>query len=162
MSSEDFPGGPVVKTLCASNAGGEGSIPNRGTKIPHPSWRGPPPTHTQKNGLWVDRWFVQGQRYKIQHSLIWLGSVCLLGLRSLLLYHPTTNMMVLDLLFVHPNTPEGCVTICTISLGPWVSLWQLFSLGLRASPGTGKTPHRNPDWQPRVKGITSCVWETPI
>ena len=32
----DFPGGPVVKTL-PSNAGGAGSIPGRGTKIPHAS-----------------------------------------------------------------------------------------------------------------------------
>ena len=56
MSSEDFPGGPVVKTLCASNAGGEGSIPNWGTKIPHASRRGPPHTHTQKKmgSEWID------------------------------------------------------------------------------------------------------------
>ena len=33
----DFPGGPVVKTS-PSNAGGEGSIPGQGAKIPHPSW----------------------------------------------------------------------------------------------------------------------------
>ena len=32
----DFPGGPVVKTS-PSNAGGVGSIPVRGTKIPHVS-----------------------------------------------------------------------------------------------------------------------------
>ena len=32
----DFPGGPVVKTL-PSNAGGEGSIPGWGAKIPHAS-----------------------------------------------------------------------------------------------------------------------------
>ena len=32
----DFPGGPVVKTL-SSNAGGVGSIPGQGTKIPHAS-----------------------------------------------------------------------------------------------------------------------------
>ena len=30
----DFPGGPVVKTS-PSNTGSEGSIPGRGTKIPH-------------------------------------------------------------------------------------------------------------------------------
>ena len=30
----DFPGGPVVKTS-PSNAGGAGSIPGRGAKIPH-------------------------------------------------------------------------------------------------------------------------------
>ena len=30
----DFPGGPVVKNL-PSNAGDAGSIPVRGTKIPH-------------------------------------------------------------------------------------------------------------------------------
>ena len=33
----DFPGGPVVKTS-PSNAGGEGSIPGWGAKIPHASW----------------------------------------------------------------------------------------------------------------------------
>ena len=31
---QDFPGGPVVKTL-PSNAGGVGAIPGQGTKIPH-------------------------------------------------------------------------------------------------------------------------------
>ena len=34
--SQDFPGGPVVKTL-SSNAGGMGSIPGWGAKIPHAS-----------------------------------------------------------------------------------------------------------------------------
>ena len=34
MELKRFPGGPVVKTL-HSNAGGTGSIPGRGTKIPH-------------------------------------------------------------------------------------------------------------------------------
>ena len=33
----DFPGGPVVKTS-PSNAGGTGSIPGWGAKIPHASW----------------------------------------------------------------------------------------------------------------------------
>ena len=33
-SFRDFPGGPVVKTS-PSNAGGAGSIPGWGTKIPH-------------------------------------------------------------------------------------------------------------------------------
>ena len=33
----DFPGGPVVQTL-PSNAGGAGSIPGWGAKIPHASW----------------------------------------------------------------------------------------------------------------------------
>ena len=32
-----FPGGPVVKTS-PSNAGGAGSIPGQGAKIPHTSW----------------------------------------------------------------------------------------------------------------------------
>ena len=32
----DFPGGPVVKTS-PSTAGGTGSIPGQGTKIPHVS-----------------------------------------------------------------------------------------------------------------------------
>ena len=35
--SRDFPGSPVVKTS-PSNAGGVGSIPGRGAKIPHASW----------------------------------------------------------------------------------------------------------------------------
>ena len=35
--SWDFPGGPVVKTS-PSNAGGAGSIPGRGAKIPHALW----------------------------------------------------------------------------------------------------------------------------
>ena len=33
----DFPGGPVAKTL-PSSAGGAGSIPGRGAKIPHAMW----------------------------------------------------------------------------------------------------------------------------
>ena len=33
----DFPGGPVVKTS-PSKAGGVGSIPGQGFKIPHASW----------------------------------------------------------------------------------------------------------------------------
>ena len=33
----DFPGGPVVKTS-PSNAGGAGSNPSRGAKIPHALW----------------------------------------------------------------------------------------------------------------------------
>ena len=33
----DFSGGPVVK-ISPSNAGGVGSIPGRGAKIPHASW----------------------------------------------------------------------------------------------------------------------------
>ena len=33
----DFPGGPVVKTF-PSNAGGAGSFPGWGAKIPHASW----------------------------------------------------------------------------------------------------------------------------
>ena len=34
MTPVDLPGGPVAKTL-PSNAGGVGSTPGRGTKIPH-------------------------------------------------------------------------------------------------------------------------------
>ena len=33
----DFPGGPVAKTS-PSNAGGAGSIPGGGARIPHASW----------------------------------------------------------------------------------------------------------------------------
>ena len=41
MNHKDFPGGPVVKTL-TSGAGGAGSIPGWGPKIPHDSWpKGP-------------------------------------------------------------------------------------------------------------------------
>ena len=36
MQNGDFPGGPVVKTLLSS-AGGMGSIPGQGAKIPHAS-----------------------------------------------------------------------------------------------------------------------------
>ena len=37
LYSRDFPGCPVVKTL-PSNAGGAGSIPGQGAKIPHALW----------------------------------------------------------------------------------------------------------------------------
>ena len=36
-TSAHFPGGPVVKSS-PSNAGGAGSIPGQGEKIPHASW----------------------------------------------------------------------------------------------------------------------------
>ena len=38
----DFDSGPVVQwlRLCASTAGGAGSIPTQGTKIPHATWHG--------------------------------------------------------------------------------------------------------------------------
>ena len=39
ISCKDFPGGPVVKNP-PSNAGGAGSIPGRGTEIPHVAWCG--------------------------------------------------------------------------------------------------------------------------
>ena len=35
--NRNFPGGPVFKTS-PSNAGGAGSIPGQGAKIPHASW----------------------------------------------------------------------------------------------------------------------------
>ena len=35
--NRDFPGGPVVETS-PSSAGGAGSIPGQGAKIPHASW----------------------------------------------------------------------------------------------------------------------------
>ena len=41
----DFPGGPVVKTP-PSNAGDAGSIPGRGTKIPHAAGQLSPCTTT--------------------------------------------------------------------------------------------------------------------
>ena len=34
----DFPGGPVVKTLCFYTVGGTGLTPGQGTKIPHAAW----------------------------------------------------------------------------------------------------------------------------
>ena len=35
VKSRDFPGGPVAETPVAPKAGGPGSIPGWGTKIPH-------------------------------------------------------------------------------------------------------------------------------
>ena len=43
--SRDFPGGPVVKNL-PSSAGDVGSIPGRGTKIPHATGQLSPLTTT--------------------------------------------------------------------------------------------------------------------
>lgn len=37
MRKPDIPGNPVIR-LHASTAGGLGSIPSQGTKIPHPEW----------------------------------------------------------------------------------------------------------------------------
>ena len=37
MGSRDLPGGPVVRTSRA-DAGGVGSTPGQGAKIPHASW----------------------------------------------------------------------------------------------------------------------------
>ena len=45
--SRDFPGGPVVKNL-PSNAGDVGSIPSRGTKIPHAVGQLSPHTATRE------------------------------------------------------------------------------------------------------------------
>ena len=42
----DFPGGPVVKTS-PSNAGGAGSIPGRGAKIPRDLWPKKPKHETE-------------------------------------------------------------------------------------------------------------------
>ena len=44
---------PVVQwlRLCASNAGGAGSIPGQGTKIPHASWHGQKLKKKKKNRL---------------------------------------------------------------------------------------------------------------
>ena len=44
----DFPGDPVVKTL-PSNAGGEGSIPGQGMKIPRAIWCGKKKFFFQQN-----------------------------------------------------------------------------------------------------------------
>ena len=40
MKPQDFPGGPVLLRLHASNAGSMGLIPGQGTKIPHATWWG--------------------------------------------------------------------------------------------------------------------------
>ena len=45
----DFPGGPVVKKP-PSNAGDAGSIPGRGTKIPHAAGQLSPWTATAEHG----------------------------------------------------------------------------------------------------------------
>ena len=45
----DFPGGPLVKNL-PSNAGDAGSIPGRGTKIPHVMGQLSPHTATTEPG----------------------------------------------------------------------------------------------------------------
>ena len=45
-SNWDFPGGPVAKTS-PSNAGGAGSIPGQGAKIPHASWPKKPKHKTE-------------------------------------------------------------------------------------------------------------------
>ena len=47
----DFPGGPVVKTSL-SNAGGAGSIPGRGAKIPHAS---PPRNQNRKQKQYCNK-----------------------------------------------------------------------------------------------------------
>ena len=46
MKVWDFPGGPVVKTL-PSSAGGAGSIPGGGARIPHASWPKKPKCKTE-------------------------------------------------------------------------------------------------------------------
>ena len=51
MISLDFPGGPVVKTL-PSSAGGAGSIPGGGAKIPHASQ---PKTHNVKQKQYCNK-----------------------------------------------------------------------------------------------------------
>ena len=47
MGIRDFPGGPVVKNP-PSNAGDVGSIPGRGTKIPHATGQLSPRAATTK------------------------------------------------------------------------------------------------------------------
>ena len=42
----DFPGSPGVGTL-PSNAGGAGSVPGRGARIPHASWPKKPKHKTE-------------------------------------------------------------------------------------------------------------------
>lgn len=80
---------------------------------------------------------------------IWLGTVQLLDLCYFIFYHAIFNTMVLDLVFLHPNTPEGWHIPCYQFSA---SGCQYFSLGLRPL-WVGKTPHRNPDWLPWVEAI---------
>ena len=49
----DFPGSPVVESP-PSTAGGLGSIPGRGTKIPHAVWCGQKQKTKNKNQSWDD------------------------------------------------------------------------------------------------------------
>ena len=59
----DFPGGPVVNTL-PFNAGGVGSIPGQGTKIPQATW------HSQKQYT-----TKQAQQTKVQDQTASQGNV---------------------------------------------------------------------------------------
>ena len=52
----DFPGRPVVKTS-PSNAGGAGSIPGEGAKIPHASYGIKPKHKTEANCNKLNRYF---------------------------------------------------------------------------------------------------------
>ena len=45
--------------LCTSNAGGGGSIPGQGTKIPHATWHGPPP-HQKRGNFNFQLFFSSG------------------------------------------------------------------------------------------------------
>ena len=63
-NSRDFPGGPMVKTS-SSKAGGEGSIPGRGAKIPHALW---PKKQNIKQKQYCNKFnkdFKNGPRQKI-------------------------------------------------------------------------------------------------
>ena len=57
-----FPGGPVVKNL-PCNAKDVGSIPGRGTKIPHTKGELSPCTTTTKTRRHKDRFHMQQQKY---------------------------------------------------------------------------------------------------
>ena len=51
----DFPGGPVIKTSPSSIAGGAGSIPGWGTRIPPANAARPKKTTRGGNGAWPGR-----------------------------------------------------------------------------------------------------------
>ena len=66
--------------LCTSTAGGMGSIPGRGTKIPHATWhglkkkkerkreKGRDLTHTEEKVMWRQRWNLEGCGHKPRNA----------------------------------------------------------------------------------------------
>ena len=95
----DFPGGPVVKTLCFQGRG-TGSTPGWGTKIPNAAWHGQKQTKIHEKGSWR------------------AGSLC--SLRKSLPQSPEIPIVVpLKLL---PNLPFLCLILS------WLPHWKPSSL----------------------------------